>query len=231
MGYNAPVTSTTVAGIGLPMNLCDAKPQTLSRSLCGFLHSWPLLAAQMWGRKAAGSRQRFPVDQPVWAAAPIGLGATVLTTEPLEANMANLIRRDFRCGPAPLTALPFVADVKTAPRKKRRSFWNVPQTDDYGTACDMGRQYAGDFLQYIKDNPYLAGSNILGQIVQDMAAHPRGTDMHGYEVGFWSAIETLLYRAVTRENHWDVLQQVQDNYDAIAEAREAEEPQLEGADA
>jgi len=136
--------------------------------------------------------------------------------------MAQLIRRDYRPGPASFTELPFVADVKVAPRKKRRSFWNVPKTDDYGHANDVGRQYAADFLQYIKDNPFWVGSNIIGTFVADMAAHPRGTDMHGYEVGFWAALEVILYRAISRENHWDVLQAAQDRSDTIKAARDAE---------
>lgn len=136
--------------------------------------------------------------------------------------MAHLIRRDYRPGPAPFTELAFVADVKVAPRKKRRNFWHVPQTDDYGHANDVGRQYAADFLQYIKDNPFWVGSNTIGNFVADMAAHPRGTAMHGYEVGFWAALEVILYRAISRENHWDVLQAVQDRYDTINAAREAE---------
>ncbi|MDR0478302.1 MAG: hypothetical protein LBH31_00555 [Burkholderiaceae bacterium] len=146
--------------------------------------------------------------------------------------MANLVRRDFRRGPAPLTVLPFVADVKVAPRKTRRSFWNVPQTDDYGAACNAGLQFAGDLLQYLKDNPFWVGSNIIGRLVQDMAAHPHGTAMHGYEVGFWSALEVILQRAIARENHWDVLQAVQNRYDRIAATRAAEdeeEAELEGA--
>ena len=135
---------------------------------------------------------------------------------------ARLIRRDFRPGPASVTDLPFVADVKVAPRKKRRNFWNVPQTDDYGVACDIGRQYACDLVQYLKDNPFWVGGNTIGTFVKDMAAHKSDTAMHGYEVGFWSALEVLLYRASNRENHWDVVQVVQDHYNAINAAREIE---------
>jgi hypothetical protein len=144
--------------------------------------------------------------------------------------MAHLIRRDYRPGPASFTELPFVADVKVAPRQKRRSFWNVPKTDDYGHANDVGRQYAADFLQYIKDNPFWVGSNTIGTFVADMATHPRGTAMHGYEVGFWAALEVILYRAISRENHWDVLQAAQDRCDTIKAARDAESA-TEGATA
>lgn len=129
--------------------------------------------------------------------------------------MARLIRRDFRPRPASLTVLPFVADVKIAPRRKRRNSWNVPQTDDSAVACATGRQYACDLLQFLKDNPFWVGSNVFGLLVEDMAAHPSGTAMHGYEVGFWSALEVFLYRAMARDNHWDVIQAVQDREDAF----------------
>lgn len=136
--------------------------------------------------------------------------------------MAELIRRTYHPRPAPFTDLPFVADVKVAPRKKRRNFWHVPPTDDYGAACTLGRQYACDLVQYLKDNPYWAGSNTIGLLVKDMAAHPQGSAMRGYEVGFFSAIEVLLYQAAARTDHWTALQAVQDRYDAIAQDREVE---------
>lgn len=145
--------------------------------------------------------------------------------------MAQLIRRDYRPGPALRTQLPFVADVKVAPRKKRRSYWNVPQTSDRGAACDMGAQYACDLMQYLKDNPFWVGSNFLGQLVEDMAAHPSGA-MHGYEVGFWSAIELLLYHAVTSVDHWEVIQREQDRCEATAKAVKAmEAEECEGVEA
>jgi len=136
--------------------------------------------------------------------------------------MARLVRRDYRPRPASFTDLPFVADVKVSRRNKRRSFWNVPQTNDYGEACAMGRQFACDMVQYFKDNPCWSGSNVLGSLVKDMAAYRCGTAMHGYEVGFWSALEVLLCRAASLENHWEVIQGVQDRYDAIAKANAAE---------
>ena len=136
--------------------------------------------------------------------------------------MARLIRREFRPRPASFTDLPFVADIKVGPRKKRRSFWAVPQTDDYAAACTSGRQYACELVQFLKQNPMWSGANVIGSLVQDMAAHPGGTAMHGYEVGFWSTLEVLLHRAAALENHWDVAQAMQDRYDAINTARETE---------
>lgn len=128
--------------------------------------------------------------------------------------MAQLSRRQFIPAALPLTALAFVTSAKGG------NYWNVPQTSDYGAACNRGRQYACELMQYLKDNPQWVASNILGSLVSDMAAHKQGTGMDGYAVGFWSALERLLYRAATRENHWDVMQEVQDRYDAINTARD-----------
>ena len=136
--------------------------------------------------------------------------------------MTQLLRRDFRPEPASYTELSFVADIKVAPRKKRRSFWNVPQTDDYGHACTLGMQYACEFVQFLKDNPSVSASNVIGKIVSDIAAHPHGTAMDGYAVGFWSAIEKILFRGACLEDHWDMIQSIQDRYDGINAARETE---------
>jgi len=149
-------------------------------------------------------------------------------SKPTTPSTARLTRREYRPGAASFTDLPFVADERSATRAPRRNFWSVPPTDDYGAACNMGRQYACDFAQFLKNNPVWVDANILGRVVEGMAAHPSGSPMHGYEVGFWSALEALLYRSVVRENHWDVIQQVQDRYDAALDDREADEEEEEG---
>ena len=136
--------------------------------------------------------------------------------------MARLIRREFRTATASVAALSFVADVKVSARKWRRSYWAVPQTDDYGEACNLGRQYACELIQFLKDNPSAAGSNIIGELVDGMAACQHGAAMRGYGVGFLSVVEVLLHRAATREDHWAIVQGVQDRFDAIDEARKAE---------
>jgi hypothetical protein len=106
--------------------------------------------------------------------------------------------------PCSILALPFVADVKTGPRKKERDFWHVPETDDYCHANDVGRQYACDYVQYLKDNPFWVGSGTTGHLVHAMQKHEAGTTMNGYAVGFWAFIEKMIYFAATGTDHYSV---------------------------
>ena len=137
-------------------------------------------------------------------------------------TQALIERRSFPPRPASLTDLPFVADVKVGPRKTARCFWNVPPTADYGHANDVGRQYACDYAQYLKENPFWVGSGQMGRIVQDMHAHECGTATHGYAVGFWAFVEQLLYLATTQHDHYAIAERDAQRYAAIKAAREQE---------
>lgn len=91
------------------------------------------------------------------------------------------------------TKLPFVKDVKLSPRRKERKFWHVPKIDCYATANIVGIQYAADWIQYIKENPDMAGSAFMGQIAKEMYPPTSGKDeSRGIAVGFWSLIEKAL---------------------------------------
>lgn len=136
-------------------------------------------------------------------------------------QQALIERRSFSPRPASFTELPFVADLGRG-RNKRRSFWNVPPTDDYGHANDVGRQYAADFVQYLKQNPFWVGSGTLGTLIEDMAQHPRGEAMHGYAVGFFAFLEQLLYVAANSADHYAIAERDAQRYAAILAARETE---------
>lgn len=133
---------------------------------------------------------------------------------------AIIDRRSFPPRPASPTDLPFVADVKVGPRKTVRCFWNVLPTDDYGHANNVGRQYACDYAQYLKENPFWVGSGQMGRIVQDMHQHEVGTTTHGYAVGFWAFVEQLLYLTVTQNDHYAIAERDAQRYAAILAARE-----------
>ena len=124
-------------------------------------------------------------------------------------------RRSFPPRPAPLTDLPFVADIKVAPRKTRRSFWSVPPTDDYFRACAAGQQFAADYVQYLKENPFRAGSGQTDLIARDMPRHECGDAMSGYAVGFWSFIEQMLYQAAHQTDHYAMAEAGAQRYVAI----------------
>lgn len=136
-------------------------------------------------------------------------------------QQALIERRSFPPRPASLTDLPFVADVKVGPRKTARCFWHVPPTDDYGHANDVGRQFAADYAQYLKENPFWVGSGNLGWIVADMAKH-HDTPAKGYAVGFWAFVEQLLYLATTQHDHYAIAERDAQRYAAIKAAREQE---------
>jgi len=135
------------------------------------------------------------------------------TTKPMIA------RRSFPPGYAPLTDLPFIADIGRG-RDKRRSFWNVPPTDDYGHANDVGRQYAADFAQYLKQNPCLVGSWMLSSIIEDMAQHQRVDATYGYGVGFFAFLEKLIYIAAKHADLYAIAEREAQHY-AVVKAREA----------
>ncbi len=113
-------------------------------------------------------------------------------------------RRSFPPRPAFLTDLEFVADVKVGPgKKKARCFWNVPPTDNYGHANHVGRQFAADYAQFLKQNPFWVGAGNLGLIAADMSKH-QDTPADGYAVGFWAFIEQLLYLAIEQHDHYAI---------------------------
>jgi hypothetical protein len=85
--------------------------------------------------------------------------------------------------------LPFVKDEKAKGGKSRRNFWSVPKAESYGQACNAGRIYAREYLQYLQSSP-MAGSGTTGWLVKGMAKC-EGNE-HGYAVGFFSALEEFL---------------------------------------
>lgn len=117
--------------------------------------------------------------------------------------------------PAAFTDLPFIVDVKIAPRKTRRSYWHVQPIKDYGEANQVGVQYACDYLQYIKENPALIGSGCLEDIAKDMAKCASDSDTKGYAVGFWSFVEEMLYVAATKYDHYAMAEEKAQHWAAL----------------
>jgi hypothetical protein len=85
--------------------------------------------------------------------------------------------------------LPFVYRPKRG--HKVGSNWKVPATDDYGLACHIGREYAGHYLQLLKDNSNLSDSNMLGAIVRDIDFKDASA-AKGYWVGFFTHLDRIL---------------------------------------
>ena len=109
------------------------------------------------------------------------------------AEALTITRNRFRRPPSELTKLPFIKDVKVSPRRTQRKFWHVPKVDCYGTANVIGAQYAADWIQYIKENPDMVGSGLMGWFAEEMYQAAEGEDKsRGIAVGFWLLIEQAL---------------------------------------
>jgi len=93
---------------------------------------------------------------------------------------------------APFFALPFISRPKNGPP----SNWDVPRTDDYNEACAFGREYAGHFLQYLKDNPDAVGANLLGHIAKYIDFADK-SETSGCWVGFFSYLERVLHHGAS----------------------------------
>ncbi len=115
--------------------------------------------------------------------------------------MTHIPRREYRPTdrPCPVTELPFVKDIRLAPRRAQRCFWAVDRTDDYAMACDKGREFAAHYLQFLKDgNP---SYGLLGWIATHMAEADALNDQrrdatHGYAAGFFTLIQSVLHLAM-----------------------------------
>jgi|GEM_PF-1642732 len=111
-------------------------------------------------------------------------------------------RSSFPPLPASCCDLPFIVRVEASPGDIDLCWWRVAPTDDYARACHLGMQYACDLIQFFKDNPSWIDHGILRDIAADMAKPQRGDATHGYAVGFWSFVETMLQVATASVDHW-----------------------------
>jgi hypothetical protein len=64
--------------------------------------------------------------------------------------------------------------------------------DAYGDACDLGRECAANFVQSLRRDPTLVGTNQLGWVL-DNTSYPSETFARGYRAGFFGFIEHYLY--------------------------------------
>ncbi|MBL1264527.1 hypothetical protein [Candidatus Methylomicrobium oryzae] len=128
-------------------------------------------------------------------------------------------RRDYKpeVKPLSLSELPFVYRPKRG--AKNASNWCVTPIDDYGLACEIGREYAAHFAQYMKDNPCLVGSNVLGYIIEDIDFKDN-SDAKGYWVGFFSHLERLIYAQAQRMDVFADVDRVNASYaEVVGKAR------------
>ncbi len=106
----------------------------------------------------------------------------------------NPSRRSYESPAEPMAfeSLPFVYRPDIETNEDKRCNWNVQPTNDYGDACKVGRDYAAYLAQYLNENPYWVGSNVLNRIVSDMDFSDKSA-AKGYWVGFFAHLERLIY--------------------------------------
>lgn len=116
---------------------------------------------------------------------------------------------------AAISALPFMSPKRDNRLINRRDFWRVQPTDDYVQACEIGREYAAHFVQYMKDNPGAAGENTLGHIAAaiDFADESRAK---GYWVGFFSHLERLIYEKAQQLDVFAETDRISAHYEQLA---------------
>ncbi|HEX3862539.1 MAG TPA: hypothetical protein VHY35_12670 [Stellaceae bacterium] len=92
----------------------------------------------------------------------------------------------------PALGLSFVFDrAPDDPDDKRRCFWCVTPTGDYGVDCDTGERYAREYITYEQRDDWSGGH--LQLIVGDM---PR--EFSGIEIGFLATISEVVRRSALR---------------------------------
>lgn len=119
--------------------------------------------------------------------------------------------------------LPFVADLKVSPRRRERSWWATPPATDYGLACDAGRGFGADFVEYLKQDPRAVGFGIMAMIARQMyrGEHDPSPES-GYAVGFWFFIETMLAHAARQLDPHAVNEHINRMYAQINERKPKE---------
>ncbi len=112
--------------------------------------------------------------------------------------------------------LPFVyrsrRDIENA------SNWHVPPVDDYGEACERGREYAALYLQQLVS----PDGGHLGDIAADIDFSD-DTATKGYWVGFFSYLERMLYFAAQKTDVQSDVTRVNAFYAELNAKRESEE--------
>lgn len=91
--------------------------------------------------------------------------------------------------------LPFVIREGRG-KNKTWSNWSVETTGDFVRDCAHGRIHAGHYMQYLLDNPGAVGAPTLGAIVSHIDFSDKSVT--GYWVGFFSAIESVMFRGVDK---------------------------------
>lgn len=113
--------------------------------------------------------------------------------------------------PMKYSALPFVSS----------SNWSVSPTNDRAQACEDGRNYAAYVAQYLKENPFWVGSNILSGIVADMDFSDVSAAA-GYRAGFFAELERMINDHASKTDIFANVQRVNATYAKLNAIRKVE---------
>ena len=112
-----------------------------------------------------------------------------------------------------------ISDLSFVSRGEKHTNWDVPPTDDYQAACARGDEMAVEYMQYLRFNPGMKGSNMLGSIIADA----RPEDNRGYMVGFLGTVERMMCEALV---YRDPVQDLINTRAFYARAEAEQEPAL-----
>ena len=120
-------------------------------------------------------------------------------------------RRDYKPEvlTTPMSELPFVNWPGRKGKKAEHSNWSVPAVDDYVMACNLGREYAAHYIQYLKDNP--GCMSVLGHIAASINFEDRSNTV-GCWVGFFEYLERLLIAQARQMNVFEDVDLIKARY-------------------
>ena len=123
--------------------------------------------------------------------------------------MSSLAPRNYRATltPARITDLPFVKG------RPNRCLFAIPRNGptDYAETCAIGEMFAAHYAQYLKDG---GGTGFLILIAREMAKsglldERRPDGLHGYAVGFFSLIDSLVRHAIQTAEPFSMIEESQ----------------------
>lgn len=119
------------------------------------------------------------------------------------------------------TELPFVSVQKQADGSSPICFWAVDSIDDYCEGCNLGREYAAHYLQYLNDNLSASiGTPLpLTWIVRHIDFN--NPQKKGTWIGFISFLEKILIDRIRTIDVYATLDELNASY-AATRARVAE---------
>jgi hypothetical protein len=179
--YSDRVPETTGHRIGVRvMQKADNRRSAVFLRLHAKRLQWSGLGGGAFGH--AGFLLRRYANSVKCSATPIGVGARV----PNPAKGGRIMRQ--------ASARPSKVRTNVRPAALPDEIFTLldTRTNDYGTACKIGRQAADEFAECLRDERYRVGFGLLPKIAEYIAVTGSSP---GVAVGFWARVDELIVRA------------------------------------